>query len=191
MKSLSKLRETLDAPEPIDEIALKTATSAYKKRLDRGELKKAIKTGDHVLRKIKKELQEETTNPWSLPAVLVLHRKSIRNFSDGTAVALYYNDKLKKYFSVPVLPTAIQTPIQMSESVSIIDRLFSIKENDEMESITLNNNEVVEVIPEDASNLLEIYEILSEENKIWFTENISESSAAFNKILKFSLDSAC
>lgn len=40
------------------------------------------------------------------PAVLIMKRKSIRQFSDGQRVALYYVDKLDKYVTVPY--TAMQ-----------------------------------------------------------------------------------
>ena len=35
------------------------------------------------------------------PMVLVIKRKAIRMYPDGTRIALYFSDKLKKYFSVP------------------------------------------------------------------------------------------
>jgi hypothetical protein len=35
------------------------------------------------------------------PAVLLMKRKSVRQFSDGQRVALYYVEKLDKYVTVP------------------------------------------------------------------------------------------
>ena len=40
------------------------------------------------------------------PAVLIMKRKSIRQFPNGQRVALYYVDKLDKYVTVPY--TAMQ-----------------------------------------------------------------------------------
>ena len=40
------------------------------------------------------------------PAVLVMKRKSIRNFPNNQRVALYYVDKINKYVTVPY--TAMQ-----------------------------------------------------------------------------------
>lgn len=40
------------------------------------------------------------------PAVLVMKRKSVRQFSNGQRVALYYVDKIDKYVTVPY--TAMQ-----------------------------------------------------------------------------------
>ena len=48
------------------------------------------------------------------PPVLMLKRKSIRLYPDNTRVALYYNDKLDKYFSIPYGPK-VDTDIQAEE----------------------------------------------------------------------------
>jgi hypothetical protein len=40
------------------------------------------------------------------PAVLIMKRKSVRQFPDGQRVALYYVDKIDKYVTVPY--TAMQ-----------------------------------------------------------------------------------
>jgi hypothetical protein len=45
----------------------------------------------------------ETMDP---PAVLIMKRKSIRQFPNGQRVALYYVDKINKYVTVPY--TAMQ-----------------------------------------------------------------------------------
>ena len=45
----------------------------------------------------------ETMDP---PAVLIMKRKSVRQFPNGQRVALYYVDKINKYVTVPY--TAMQ-----------------------------------------------------------------------------------
>jgi hypothetical protein len=35
------------------------------------------------------------------PTVLLLKRKAIRMYQNGTRIALYFNERLNKYFSVP------------------------------------------------------------------------------------------
>ena len=50
-----------------------------------------------------KEKKETQMDP---PAVLMMRRKSVRQFSDGQRVALYYVDKINKYVTVPY--TAMQ-----------------------------------------------------------------------------------
>lgn len=45
--------------------------------------------------------EERKASPKDLPAVLLMKRKSIRQFPDGRKVALYYVDKIHKYVTVP------------------------------------------------------------------------------------------
>ena len=47
---------------------------------------------------VREDINEDTSNP---PFVLLLKRKAIRLYPDGAKVALYYNDKIDKYFSLP------------------------------------------------------------------------------------------
>jgi hypothetical protein len=52
------------------------------------------------------EKKEPKSSPMDPPAVLIMKRKSVRQFPDGQRVALYYVDKLDKYVTVPY--TAMQ-----------------------------------------------------------------------------------
>jgi len=49
------------------------------------------------------ELEEHVAIPHSSmpPNILILKRKTVRQFPNQTMVALYYNDKLDQYFSIP------------------------------------------------------------------------------------------
>ena len=61
---------------------------------------------------------DEAQNPGPTPPyVLLLKRKAIRLYPDGTKIALYYNKQLKKYFSVPY-DTPVASAIQAEEIVS-------------------------------------------------------------------------
>ena len=57
------------------------------------------------------EAKKLSASPMDPPAVLVMRRKSVRQFPDGQRVALYYVDKLDKYVTVPY------TAMQWSTSV--------------------------------------------------------------------------
>jgi hypothetical protein len=57
------------------------------------------------------EKKDSKKGPMDPPAVLVMKRKSVRQFPDGQRVALYYVDKLDKYVTVPY------TAMQWSTSV--------------------------------------------------------------------------
>ena len=82
-------------------------------------------------RAVREDVEELTDEPVMLqedkdpPLVLVIKRKAIRMYPDGTRIALYYNEKLKKYFSVPYqYGSGMDAPIQ-SEEVESIDELSS------------------------------------------------------------------
>lgn len=181
MKSLSQLKATLTESIRMDEIALKTAAAVYKKRLENGQLTKAAKTGDLLKKKIDRELKEASmgsSNAWSLPTVLILHRKTIRNFSDGTKVALYYSDKINKYFSIPVRD---ETGMQHADPVTVSEDV-----NPQPLTYELDNNEVVTITEDEAHSLYSVYSSLTTENQEAFIENIMESPNKFYKILEFS-----
>ena len=52
------------------------------------------------------EANKPSSKTMDPPAVLIMKRKSVRQFPDGQRVALYYVDKLDKYVTVPY--TAMQ-----------------------------------------------------------------------------------
>lgn len=45
--------------------------------------------------------KEQKNVPMDPPAVLIMKRKSVRQFPNGQRVALYYVDKINKYVTVP------------------------------------------------------------------------------------------
>jgi hypothetical protein len=47
------------------------------------------------------EAKQTKNAPLDPPAVLIMKRKSIRNFPNNERVALYFIDKLNKYISIP------------------------------------------------------------------------------------------
>jgi len=64
------------------------------------------------LRELRTQLEEHVTDPavrgvhlyppgYSPPNILILKRKTVRAFNSAERVALYYSDKLQRYFSVP------------------------------------------------------------------------------------------
>lgn len=59
------------------------------------------------------------------PNILILRRQTVRQFTGHTLVALYYNDKLDQYFSIPFggAEDSIITPSSMKEEVEKLDEL--------------------------------------------------------------------
>jgi hypothetical protein len=59
-----------------------------------------------TLKQFLEESKNVTKDPMDPPAVLIMRRKSIRQFPNGQRVAMYYVDKINKYVTVPY--TAMQ-----------------------------------------------------------------------------------
>jgi hypothetical protein len=109
------------------------------------------------------------------PAVMVIKRKAVRLYPDGTRVALYWSDKLKKYFSVPYGP-ALDATIQAEEYV---------KEFLEADEIALNDGNNISVAEETKEMFIDVYERLDEENKEYFWNQLTESISTFGKLYEF------
>jgi hypothetical protein len=76
------------------------------------QARRAVKEDEDV---IEAEQLEEAQNPGPVPPyVLLLKRKAIRLYPDGTKIALYHNKQINKFFSVPY-DTPIGTAIQAEE----------------------------------------------------------------------------
>lgn len=129
---------------------LEIYTKYYKKYV------KALK-GD-----LKEDMHTESTES-DPPYVLVLKRKNIRLYPNNMKVALYYNEKLQKYFSVPYSDSKVHSPIQAEET-----------------NITFEEQNVV-------SNFLNVFCNLSEENQQKMLDMINGDTESYNKIKNFAL----
>ena len=109
------------------------------------------------------------------PAVLVVKRKAIRLYPDGTRVALYWSDKLKKYFSVPYGP-AIDSSIQAEEYIN------ELVENEEL---LLNDGNVISLNEESKQQIIKTYSRLDETNKEIFLQQLTESVTTFGQLYEF------
>ena len=109
------------------------------------------------------------------PVVLVIKRKAVRLYPDGTRIALYYSDKLKRVFSVPYgMP--MDSPIQAEEY---------IKELVEAEEILLNDGNILSLSEETKQQILKTYSQLEEDSKEYFWQQLTESVTTFGKINEF------
>ncbi len=204
MKSLSQLRQTLtENTQQLDEISLKTASNAYARRMRRADnnysdqktfskhYQKAQATGRRIEKKFgpegKKTAEkadqnyiknlEESNSAWNLPMVLLLRRKTIRNFSDGTKVALYYNDRINRYFTIPVRDVeGADDPIAVSEELTFdtpFDQLQALAEGLTVQSFTFPDGAEVVVDQVTAQRLMETYNGLNEYNQTRFIEGLT------------------
>ena len=125
-----------------------------------------------------KEAKESNFDP---PYVLVLKRQSIRLFPNNTKVALYYNDKLNKTFSVPYGPG--MNPIIQAESL-----LNNLNFSEDSKGFLFESGESIEILHHEAESLLNLYNKLNESNRKRMLNSLCESKNSFNKILKFAIN---
>lgn len=132
------------------------------------------------------ELQEATVkekNP-IVPTVLVLQRKSVRQFPDGI-VGLYYARRIDKYVSIPFFEPA--NPLAILPENSIIDNLKIISEQEAEHSLTLMDGNKYTVTPTDANKIVSVYEAMNKDNKKKMEKMLYESVDSFNKVKKFAV----
>jgi hypothetical protein len=97
------------------------------------------------------------------PYVLVLKRKNIRMINGKIKVAVYHNEKLDKYFTVPII-------------------------DDEVAKINIQAEETITDERDVVSSLFELYLKLDEENKQMMIEMINNNENTYNKLKQFLSD---
>lgn len=139
--------------------------------------------------KLKEEVLEEQSH-FDPPAVLVLRRKAIRMFSNDTRIALYYNDKINKYFSVPYSTTMnIDAPLQAQEEVqvneSVMDQLHKIVDGKQAQKVKFGNGQSKTVDHFTASAITQVHKALNDENKKKIADMVHKSPEHFHKVASF------
>jgi hypothetical protein len=109
------------------------------------------------------------------PVVLVIKRKAVRLYPDGTRIAMYWSDKLKRVFSVPY-GTVLDAPVQAEEY---------IKELVEAEELLLNDGNAISLNEETKQQIINTYGQLEEDSKEYFWQQLTESVATFGKLYEF------
>ena len=109
------------------------------------------------------------------PAVLVIKRKAVRLYPDGTRIAMYWSDKLKRVFSLPYGP-AVDAVVQAEEYVQ--ELLNS-------EEVFLNDGNTLTLCEETKQVLIDTYSQLDEENKQVFWQQLTESITTFGQLNEF------
>lgn len=157
------------------------------------DTQKRYVNGDKQLDSIFQKLEEEKTlvptehiqegknshSDEDLPAVLIMRRKSVRQFPNGQRVALYYVDKLNKYITVPY------QDMQWTEE-TIIDKLSkSVRSNSRVVIEHLDGSSS-EITPKMAENIIDLYKEINETNKQKMLDMLEASAQHFQTIAKFS-----
>jgi len=136
---------------------------------------------------VREELEEGTRMDSPLvpvpPVILVIKRKAVRLYPDGTRIALYYNDKMKRYFSVPFgTPAADIAGIQAE---SFIDELRAMSNLTEDTTLELQDGSQVELDTLMVNRIVYAYDGLEEENKEKFIDLLTSSEESFDKTYEF------
>lgn len=183
------VREEVELEEKVKDIT----TSDYKiSQSGRKVPAHRFKVGE----KIDKEDLEEANFSDNTPAktepppVLILKRKSIRLFSDGTKVGLYYNKKIDKYFTVAFRREDSQKVNLQAEKVeqideTVMDQLHKIVANKQSNKVKFATGETRTVDHFTASAITQVHKALNDENKKKFADMVHKSPAHLSKASDF------
>ena len=115
------------------------------------------------------------------PAVLIMRRKSVRQFPNGQRVALYYVDKINKYVTVPY------EDMQWSTSEeTVFDKIKQVNESKKSIVVEHMDGSTSEITPQMAKQMMEVHKKINEANKAKMLDMLEASAKHFQTIAKFS-----
>jgi hypothetical protein len=136
---------------------------------------------------------DEAQNPGPTPPyVLLLKRKAIRLYPDGTKIALYYNKQINKFFSVPY-DTPTGTAIQAEEveiTEAVMDQLHKIVNDKQAQSVKFASGHSRKIDHFTASALTQVHKALNDDNKKKFADLVHKSPEHFMKASDFAFKHA-
>ena len=122
------------------------------------------------------------------PYVLLLKRKAIRLYPDGTKIALYHNKQTNKFFSVPYdMPMGMAT-IQAEEvelEEAVMDQLHKIVAGKQAQSVKFASGHTRKVDHFTASAITQVHKALNDDNKKKFADLVHKSPEHFMKASDF------
>ena len=127
------------------------------------------------------------------PYILLLKRKAIRIYPDGTKVALYHNKQLDKYFSVPYGPgvdAAIQAEEVEQVEEAVMDQLHNIVKNKQAQSVKFASGHTRKVDHFTASAITQVHKSLNDDNKKKFADMVHKSPEHLQKAADFAFKHA-
>ena len=137
------------------------------------------------------QLDEQNPGP-TPPYVLLLKRKAIRLYPDGTKIALYYNKQINKFFSVPY-DTPTGTAIQAEEAEiteAVMDQLHKIVNDKQAQSVKFASGHTRKIDHFTASALTQVHKALNDDNKKKFADLVHKSPEHFMKASDFAFKHA-
>jgi hypothetical protein len=125
------------------------------------------------------------------PAVLIMRRKSIRQFNTGQKVAIYYVDKLDKYITVPYggMTWTVENVDINAEVLeeNVLDHLNDIVKNRQAKKVKFQDGSSMRVDATTANAILKVHGALNHENKQKVSDMVHKSKSHFTKIANFAM----
>jgi len=131
------------------------------------------------------------------PFVLLLKRQAIRLYPNNTRVALYYNQRLNKYFSIPFMGKEAEAGIiNATEEVeefqdvqqideAVMDTLHKIVAGKSAQSVKFASGHSRRVDHWTASAITQVHKALNDTNKKKFADMVHKSPEHFSKASEF------
>jgi len=141
---------------------------------------------------IEAESLNESGDTKDTPYILLLKRKAIRIYPDGTKVALYHNKQLDKYFSVPYGP-GVDAAIQAEETEldeAVMDTLHKIVNDKQAKPVKFASGHTRKVDHFTASAITQVHNALNDDNKKKFADMVHKSPEHFMKASDFAFKRA-
>lgn len=125
------------------------------------------------------------------PNILLLKRKAIRIFPDGTKVALYHADKIDKYISIPYSQFSDKGVIQVHEQQEVQDNKGNISELEKIAHseksglLTFDDNNQQKVDPMTAQAIVNVYNKVNSSNRSKIEQMVDKDIHNFAKVAAF------
>jgi hypothetical protein len=161
----------------------KTGRKYKAHRIKLGDTTPAVADGTVELAKEEVVQLTEAQDP---PFVLVLKRKAIRLYPDGTKIALYHNDRLDKDFAVPYSTSS--QPVIQAEAVDAMGQLQKIKDSHSHGTVNHKDGSASKVDVQTAHAVLMVHKSLNDENKTKFADMVARSSHHMQKAANFAIN---
>lgn len=174
----------------IDTADFKLSPSGRKVRAHRVHL---TKLGDKEDENGDKEVKEEyeiieEQFKGDPPTVLLLKRKAIRIYPNGAKIALYYNDRMNKYFSVPYtddMPLSASIQAEETQLIEGVDQLRKIVSSKQHGIVKHKDGTSSKVDHFTASAILSVHDKLNDDNKKKINNMVSSSKNNMQKVANF------
>jgi hypothetical protein len=130
-----------------------------------------------------------SAKPTDPPPILIMRRKSIRQFPNGQSVALYQIDKLNKYITIPYYGknwANEETELQLEPiEENVMHHLKNIVNNSQAKSVKFKDGSSMKVDVQTANAILKVHGAVNDENKEKISQMAHKSKTHFKKVSDF------